>query len=349
MRTETVDFGFIYDTKKQQQVFKKMTDHFRELSEKHKIRIILFSLENLDMEQERVNGTTITGMEVRQEEVTLPPLIYNFAMHYTRKKIETMRNLRKIEGVTVINPINRFIQGMIFEMLTTLTGSQQFLLPTTPFNEATMTEYLKYHTLFLLPEKAFHQPKAVMIQNFKKDNCMIYIGQNGQICRKEDLLEYLKKMINNKKYILMKGIKYIRWGEGPLEARVYLQKGADGKWSSITIRAKSGMFAREDFYDTTINDMLNGHSSIEGQDLEQTVTDISLRICTFLDFHIPLLGSCTIDYILDEKLCPYLVYVGGFEQNSYLYLSMDPAIQTELLDKAFYYLLFLMNDTNGKR
>ena len=339
MQTETVDLGFIYDAKKQQPFIAEMTEYFKVLAKKHNVRILLFSLENLDIEEQSINGT-----------FPLPSLIYNFAMHYTPKKIETMRKLRKIEGVTVINPINRFIQSMVFEMLTTLPGSQEFLLPSAPFSEAAMAEYLnKYDTLFLLPEKTFRQPKAVRIQNFGNENYMIYIGQNGQICRKDDLLGYLKKMTNNKSHVLMKGIKFFRWGEGPLETKVCLQRGADGKWSAITIRAKSSIFSREAFYDTNLNDIIKSHNFEKVKDIEQTLADISLRICRFLDFHIPLLGSCTIDYILDEELCPCLVYVGGFEQDSYLYTSMDPAAQTELLDKAFQYLLFLRNTTKEKR
>ncbi len=350
MQTETVNLGFIYDAKKQQHVIKRMVDHFRQFSKEYKIRLVLFTLENLDIKEQIINGTTITSNDIRQEHAALPPLIYNFAMHYTVNQIGIMRNLRKMDNVTVINPINRFIQDIIFEMLTTLTGSQQFLLPSATFNESTLTEYLnnKYHTLFLLPKKTFHPPKAVVIKRFRKNHYMICFGQNGKMCSKDDLLDYIKKMINNKKYILMKGIKYFHWGKGPLEARVYLQKGAGGEWSNITISAKSCIFSRDNFYGTKINNILNGFITNEIKDIEQKLADISLRICRFFDFYIPFLGSCTIDYIFDEDHCPYLVYVGGFEQNQYLYLSMDPTVQYKLLNKAFHYLLFLANYSNEK-
>lgn len=346
MQTETVDFGFLYDAKKQQHVFQRMIDQFKQLSEEYNVKILLFTLENLNIEEQIIYGTIITGNEIRQEHVTLPPLIYNFALHYTANKIEIMRNLRKIESITVINPINQFIQGIIYEMLTSLRDSQQFLLPSAPFKDSILTDYLnkKYQTLFLLPEKTFHLPKAVIIKNFKKSNYMIYIGQNRQICEKDDLLEYIKKMINNKKYVLMKGIECLQWGEGPLEARIYLQKGSDGEWSITTMTAKRGLFSRDTFYDTKINNIFNGLTSDQNKEIEQRLADVSLRIGKFLDFHIPLLGSCTIDYIFDKNYCPYLVYVGGFEQNQDLFLSMDLAEQLNLLNKAFCYLLFLKNN-----
>lgn len=350
VKTETVDLGFIYDAKKQQQVIETMIDHFKELSIEYNVRVILFTIENLNIEGQFINGTTINGNCIRQECTRLPLVMFNFAMHHTGNQIEIMRNLRKIETITVINPINRFSQSIIFEMLSALMGSQRFLLPSAPFKNSTLKEYLnkKYHTLFLLPEKTFHPPKAVIIKNSQDNNYIVYIGQKGQICGKDDIQEYIKKMVNKKKHVLMKGIECLTWGEGPLEARVYLQKGASGEWSIIAMRAKSSLFSRDTFDYTKINDMLNGLSSNEYKDIEQRLTDISLQIVRFLDFHIPCLGSCSIDYIFDENHCPYLVYMGGFEQNQYLYLSMDPAAQYNILNITFQYLLFLLNNTKEK-
>jgi hypothetical protein len=345
VQTETVDLGFIYEAKKQEQVIEKMIDHFRQLSEEHNVRIVLFTLENLDLEEQVINGMIITGNRISQGLCQLPPFIYNFGLHSTANKIEKMRNLRKMENTTVINPVNRFIQSILFEMLTSLTGSQQFLLPTTPLNDSTLTEYLnKYHTLFLLPEKTFDPPKAVVIKKIEKKNYMIYIGQNGQTCGEDDLLSYIKKMIGNNKHVLMKGIECLKWEKEPLEARIYLQKGASGEWSITTMTAKRGIFSRSACYDGKINNVLSDLCSNEIKEIEQTLADISLRVGRFLDFHIPFLGSCTIDYIFDENRCPYLVYVGGFEQNQYLYSHMDSEAQCSLLNKAFRYLLFLMNN-----
>jgi hypothetical protein len=343
VQTETVDFGFIYDAKKQQQIFQKMIDRFSKLSKEYNIRTVLFTLENLDLEEQAISGTIIEGDRVSQGFCELPPLIYNFALHSIGDKIEKMRNLRKMENIIVINPINRFIQEIIFEMLTSLTGSQQFLLPSVSLNTATLTEYLnKYDSLFLLPEKTFHPPKAVIIKKTRKNNYMICIGQNGQICEKNDIVNYIQKMTNNKKHILMRGIECFKWENGPLEARIYLQKGTDGEWSVTNIMAKHGIFSRNAVYHSKISNILCDLYHNENKVVEETLVDISLRIGKFLDFYIPFLGSCTLDYIFDENYRPYLIYVTGFEQDQYVYHHMDSEAQANLLNNAFYYLLFLM-------
>jgi hypothetical protein len=343
VQTETVDFGFIYNAKKQQQIFPKMIDHFSKLSKEYNIRTVLFTLENLDLEEQAISGTIIEGDRISQGSCELPPLIYNFALHSTENKIEKMRNLRKMENITVINPINCFVQDIIFEMLASLTGSQQFLLPSVSLNTATLTEYLhKYDTLFLLPEKTFHPPKAVIIKKTRNNNYMICIGQNGQICEKNDIVNYIQKMTNNKKHILMRGIECFKWENGPLEARIYLQKDANGEWSVTTITAKNGIFSRNAFYHSTISNILCDLYHDKNKEVEETLADVSLQIGRFLDFYIPFMGSCTLDYIFDENGCPYLIYVAGFEQDPYLYHHMDSETQSNLLNNAFHYLLFLM-------
>jgi hypothetical protein len=343
VQTETVDFGFIYNAKKQQQIFQKMIDQFSKRSKEYNIRTVLFTLENLDLEEQVVSGTIIEGDRVSQGFCELPPLIYNFALHSIESKIEKMRKLRKMENIMVINPINRFVQDIIFEMLASLTGSEQFLLPSATLNAATLTEYLhKYDTLFLLPEKTFHPPKAVVIKKTRNNNYMICIGQNGQICEKNDIVNYIEKMTSNKKHILMKGIECFKWESDPLEARVYLQKDANGEWSVTTITAKHGIFSRNAFYHATISSILC--DLYHNKNVEETLADISLRIAGFLDFYIPFMGSCTLDYIFDENGCPYLIYVAGFEQDSYLYHHMDSEAQSNLLNNAFHYLLFLMHN-----
>lgn len=343
MQTDTVDFGFIYNEKKQHQLYIYMTGHFSKLSREYNINIVLFTLENLDLEEPVISGTIIEGDRISQGLCEIPPLIYNLSLHSTADKIKKMRNLRKMENITIINPINRFIQGIIFEMLTSLTGSQQFLLPTVSLNTTTLIDYLdKYDTFFLLPEKTFHQPKAVIIKKIKNNNFMIFIGQNGQMCQKDDIVNYIKKMINKKKHILMKGIECFKVGEIPLEARIYLQKNIYGEWTITAITAKQGIFSRNTFSNTSNATDELICNEFEGN--EEILADVSIRIGRFLDYYIPYVGSCTLDFIFDENSCPYLIYVSGFEQDQDVYNHLNSETQSDLLNKSFHYLIYLMNN-----
>ncbi len=343
MKTETVHLGFIYDTKKPLHDMDNMMGRFRQLSAQYDVRTVLFSLEHLDLEEQTADGAIIASDRISQGRCELPSWMYNFALHTTADHIEKMRNLRKLETATVINPINRFIQDIVFEMLASLPGSHQFLLPSAPLEESTLSEYIdKFDALFLLSENTFHSPKAVVIKKIRQNDCMIYLGANGQLCGMDDLPEYVKKMAGGKSHVLMKGIDCLTWEERPLEARVCLQKGMDGEWAVAAMAAKRGIFSESTYYDTPLNWILKGRFSNETGEIGQRLADISLRIGGFLDFHIPVLGSCTLDYIFDGNGCPYLVHVGGFEQDPYFFRHSK--IRMELLDRAFHYLLFLRNN-----
>lgn len=345
MQTESVDFGFIYDAKKQQDLFSKMIENFSNLSKIYSVRTVLFTLENLDFEGQSIFGTIIEGDQIKQGRCEFPPFLYNFLLPSVTHKIEKMRNLRKVEGLTVINPINHFVQGIIFEMLTSLKDSQRFLLPSVSLNTSTFTEYLnKYDTLFLLPEKTFNTPKAVVINKTKNNNYMISIGQNGQICEKESLVHYIQKMKNNKKHLVMKGINCINWRNGPLEVRVYLQKDANGEWSVTTTLSKNGIFSRNAIYSSNTSYNRRDHPLKEIKEMEKAAVEVSLKIGCFLDFYVPFLGSCTLDYIFDKNYFPYLIYVNGFDQDQYLFQHIDSETQSNLLNNAFYYLSFLMQN-----
>lgn len=343
---DTVDFGFIYNDKKQQQLFTHILNQFNQLSNEHNIKIVVFTLENLNLDGPVISGTIIEGGRIRQGLCEIPPFIYNLALHSTANKIEKMRSLRKMENTLIINPINRFIQGIIFEMLTSLTVLQPFLLPAVSLNTTTLIDYLnKYDTVFLLPEKSFHPPKAIIIKKLQNNDYMIYIGQNGQRCKKDDIVHYIKKMINKKKHILLKGIECFKNGDHPLEVKVYLQKNINGEWAITAATAKHGIFSRNEFPFSIIRYPFDNLYSNEIKENEKQLASVSIQIGKFLDYYIPFVGSVTFDFIFDETRCPYLIYVSGFEQDQNIFQHMDSKTQRNLLNNAFYYLLYLMNNS----
>jgi hypothetical protein len=343
MQTETADLGFIYDAKKQHYIVNnELVKYLQYLSARYDVKIVLFTIENFAVEEQLLHGTIIDKGGIRQAFVELPSHIYNFALHSTLNKIEKMRNLRKMENVTVINPINRFIQSIIFEMLTSLPGSDAFLLPAAQLTDNVLKEYLTtFNRIFLLPDKMFQQPKAVEIQKTNSHTYKIFVGKNSQMCDEEKLFPYIKKMINGKKHVVMKGIECFKTEEGPLEARVHLQKNRNGEWSASKVIAKCGIFSRDVIFETNLNRIVNKLFSHEKKPIEETLVNTSLKIGRFLDFYIPFLGSCTLDYIFAKNCCPYLIYVGGFEQNQSLYLQRNTNSKYKLVEQAFYYLLFV--------
>jgi len=332
LQAETVELGFIVNAKKRR-TMETMIGYFEHLSEQQRVRIVCFPLENVDLEELVVEGIVVAGSRKWQECVKLPSFLYNFALHSTANDIDKMRTLRKTENITVINPINRFNQSIIFEMLASLNSLQPYLLPSAPFTESTLNEFIdKYDSLFLLPDKTFRPPKAVTVQKTGTDRFMIRIGRRGFMCRKDELLSVLLKMTDNQKYVLMKGIERVGEWER-CEATVFLQKDATGEWSVAKMATNQGMFSNSPSCDESVNRLPDDAFGLCL--MKQTLADVSLRIGKFLDFHIPFLGSCTLDYIFEENR-PRLVYFSGFELR-----RLDSETQQNVIRAAFQYLLSL--------
>lgn len=345
METDTVTFGFIFSEKKQQHLYQNMIHVFRKLSSKHNKRIVLFTLNHLDLDEQVVYGTIVEGDNITQGISEIPPYIYNLSLHTTTTQIKKMSILRKMENTVIINPINRFIQAIIFEMLTSKPDFQPYILPTVSFSTSTLIDYLKqYETIFLLPEKTFHPPKAVIIKRLPNHDYMIDIGQNSQRCEKGEIVNYIKKMIHKKKYIIMKGMELLKKEGYPLEAKIYLQKNNKGEWSITTNSSRHGIFTRNEYSYSRLMSPVHKLYGNEMTEYEKLLADLSLEISKFLDYYIPFVGSFTFDFIFEENNHPYLIYVSGFEQNQNLYQHMDPDVQKQFLNHAFYFLLFLQNN-----
>ncbi|MFC7687576.1 YheC/YheD family protein [Ureibacillus sp. GCM10028918] len=349
MQNYTADFGFIYNDKRQQKLISHLITQLMPLSMEHKRKIVLFPIENLDLDGAIISGTIIEGNNVHKGQCDIPPFIYNLALHSIADKMDKMRSLRKMENTLIINPINRFIQGIIFEMLSSLTDLQPYLLPAVSLNTTTLMDYLdKYDSFFILPEKSFHKPKAVTIKK-NHDEYIIYIGANGQRCKKEDILSYIKKMTHKKNHLLIKGIDRLNNGEVPLEMKIFLQKNWEAKWSITATIANQGIFSRYESPFEKTRYPSNNLCIEEIEDYTNCLDAVSKQIGRFLDYYIPFVGSLTFDFIFDDTRSPYLIYVSGFEQDQNIIGQMDSESQINLLQNAFYYLLFLMNNSGMEK
>jgi hypothetical protein len=341
VETEPIQLGFLYHAKKQHHLYQHMLEQFSRYSKQYRLKTVLFSIDGINLDYHCIRGTILDGNTIREGLCDIPPLIYNFALFSRKENIRKMRTLRKMENITVINPVNRFDQGIIFEMLTALEGSHQFLLPSEALDPTILTEWLQANdTLYLLPEKTYVSPKAAVIKKTKKNNFIICIGNFEQVCESKDIQTYILKMVNNKNFRLMKGIPCMKKEKTPLEIRMYLQKGAEGTWTNPLMVVKKGIFSQQEMISTSLKNVQN----MTNHQVE-SLTNLTLKIAEYFDFYIPFLGSCTLDFLLEEKGSPYLIYVAGFDQELSTFNQLENGEQSSLLDHAFFYLLYLRDQS----
>lgn len=343
-----ISYGMLYPIKKER-LFLQLITELQEISLQHKMDIVLFPIEGVNLENQTVEGTVISGSEVKKGSTTIPRLIYNVTFHSQSRSVKKMRKLRRLENVTVINPINRFNQSILFEMFSSLLSNDQFLLHYDVFSPKTLMEFLNiYKGCLLLPEKGSAKDKVLWVNQLpeKDDNYILSSTDRSAEYSEEELFGQIKKRIKSKKYMVIKPISPLKWMGSPLEIRVYLQKNGNGKWSVTDMVGKSEILAKESNLKHVAEKLEWTLEDISIQKKEKVIEDLtnaSVKCCSLMDYYIPNIGTVTLDFLLDQDYKPYLFYVKGWETRSYLYTA-SMIDWKAYLSNAFHYLVYLYNN-----
>ena len=155
---------------------------------------------------------------------------------------------------------------------------------------------------------------------------------------------YVKKMIANKKYVVVQGKKTLLWNGAPLEARVYVQKGITGMWSITEMISKNEMFLKDSIYKDTADELERVLLDIipnRATDIKGKLEKYSLNACSYLDYYFSYLGSCSVDFIIDEQGNPFIIGFGGWDQKDYLFKLNGKHTWDKYLANSIEYLLYL--------
>lgn len=339
--------GFLYN-KVQQKYMSSILKNLQELSERRSISIICFTVGNVNLEEGLVEGLLVDASSITQRIVSIPECIFNIGYYSKSKNANKVKQMYMLYGSIVVNPMNIFNQTVVFDVLSSVPAIKDSILPVSTLSPSIISEYLsKSNTVFLLPERGRYNNAAVRIEKVsenKSNNCMIETGGIRRYCDEENLYLCVKKMISKKSYVAVQGTKTILWNGAPLEARVYIQKGITGKWNVTEMIAKNEIFFKDSNYKDTVDELENVLLYIipnKVEDIKQKLENYALNICSYLDYYFLHLGSCVLDFIIDENGMPFLIAFGGWDKKDYLFKLNGKGIWDKYLSNSIDYLLYL--------
>jgi len=338
------DIGIIYSFKQRNLLF-KMLKIFSTISKEHKINIICFRIGDVNIENDCVKGIFISNNDVKDTISKLPPLMYNIGHYTLQSNMKKIKHLRASQKINLINPINRFNQYVIFDIILALYKEKTVLLDYVIFTEANLYSFLeKYNSVYLFFEKTNDKRKAIIIQR-KEKGYDVYIGVN-KIFIKNGLYEYILKAVQNKKTFIMKAPNTININNIPLETRVYVQKGKYGYWEVTEMLAKCQWFYEDSIYKDasySLNEVLRMLIPSKSAEIQHKLKEDALKISSYLEYYLNNIGSCVLDFIITQEGYNYLIYCGGWEDKDFLLKLESQDSWKQYFENTISYLIYLRN------
>ncbi|HHW48364.1 MAG TPA: hypothetical protein GXX14_07080 [Clostridiaceae bacterium] len=286
--------GILCNRKSEKTIGRYLHNIFKNVAKEKRIPVIVFSMPNTNLLQRTVFGSLVSEEKISTVKVSLPMLIFNFAVQKRKSDIKKLRSLLEVENVTLINATNQFNQLQIMEMLLSNSKTKKFVLPFINYSrEDAYTGISEKSSFILKPE---NRPSLSRIIYSKKVDYgfELYSLYGCSSCHKFDIQDTIHSIVHKGKWLLLKTPGLITYKNKIFVVRAYMQKKPDSEWEIVLKTIIS--------HNETVND-----------NLAKKIDTASLQIIDCINCFIPDIGICFIDFVLDMRANPYLLNFGGWD------------------------------------
>ncbi len=269
--------------------------------------VVVFSLQNLDLNAGIVFGNTVSGQRIRQIETALPDVIFNLSVQYKSRHIKKLRELIGLQSIAIINASNKLNQGMIMDMLSSDAAARRFVLP-----------YFRYSVYD--PLCGIQGTGSLLIKPENKT------GLNRITLTDTSFSGVDFSGAKGKKWLCIRVPELVKSGGLPVVVRVHLQRSPEGGWSILKKR------------------VIPEEAEIDVRAAEKADA-ASLELIRLIHCFLPHLGLCYTDMIFDTGGNPYLLGFGGYDDG--LLIGPDRDMQASLCRTMLGYARGFTNKPNG--
>lgn len=338
------EIGVIYHRQKQAHLLERFQSCLQSLSLATGASCFLFGIGSFDQDRKTAHGTLIRASRTKETTAPVPSHICNFALHTSSAGIAKMRQLRTSPAHFVLNPVNRFHQLMVFEMLLVLPGAEVFVPRFREFDPfAALQGLAQADSLLILPEHVGHRSTGTWVQT-GTDRCLLQAGAARQWVRADGVARQLQVIHDGGKRLLLQLPQVACTADGlPLEARVYVQKGAGGRWLAVQTAAKQELFIRQGAEPggCPLSEQLAACLPDRAEVSIAKLKRMAVLAAAHLDRFIPSLGALTFDFMIGQDGNPLLTAVSGCEQGDVLRAACGDAAWEAYVRRSLTYGLEL--------
>lgn len=259
-----------------------------------KISVIVFSMQNINLNDNTVYGSMISDGAVTTLTTALPSLVFNFAVQHSNSNIKKLKQLIEVENLTLINPANSFNQWSIMKMLTSNPKSKQYVLPFVDIpNENAIPDIQKIGNFIIKPQNGSDFKKIIYC---RKTDLGFDLYNIGEITYSHlfDIQSAIMPTIRKGKWILLSSPELISYNNKLLIIRNYMHRDCDGTWKVIL---KTTISQTEQIYKKAY------------EKIDAALLDMMNDISCF----VPDLSFCSVDIVLSSDGTPYFLSLGGWQ------------------------------------
>lgn len=283
--------GFLCNSKEIVNYYTYYYNSFKTIIEKN-IPIAFFTINNIDFNNRKVLGITVSKGGIKSSEIQIPRIVFNFSKQCKKDNIKKLKLLCEMEEIKIINEANRFNQFMIMEILSSLDSTKKYILPYYKSGEKEIgVDYETEYSFLVIPKVGSSLNRTIYIEQLQA-----YLGINNTVhfpyCEENQMKS--KIIIPFNRSLIIKCPKLIV-GESRLAVvRIYVQKVSKNLWKYL--------------YSSNVN------KNIIEQSIMNDLKNISIESISYINNYIPSIGIGFIDFIFDEKMNPYFLHLGGWDR-----------------------------------
>jgi hypothetical protein len=278
----------------------KFDSLFKDIKKENDDTIIVFTISNIDFLEKTVKGSLISGKVIKSVTVSLPSVIFNFSVQLKSDCIKARKLLEDMEGVELVNNVNRFDQSMIMEILSASETTIKYLLPHYIYDKNIEEFKLDKNKQYIsIPLKGTSISKIF----YKKPEIDSDKSIDSYYIEKGHVHGLMKASLFERKRILIEAPELLINNDQPVIVRTYVQRNYGKNWEVLG----GNIFPECD---------LSKDVSFE------KINEVALNSICYINNYMPTLGECFIDLLLSNDGKVYFLHLGGIGEN-FLELKQD--------------------------
>lgn len=237
--------------------------------------IIVFSISDLDFNNNTVNGNLITQNKIKTLTTSIPKIINNFLNPRKKTSRKIIKSISEQPGIILINEANRFNQRMIMEMLLSGDKTKGFIANYNIYNKNEINNIMKKNEALIIPETG-------------NDCKTFYITS--------DVIKNQSCLLSKRKWVVLDIPNILKQRGTPIIFKLYAVRKDKDKWNVLPLSKsilKNGAYSK----------------------LAKILYKSTLEIVGCVGNFIPSLSFCTVNIVLDEKHSPFLVNFAGWDSS----------------------------------